>query len=107
MSTSPVAVSFAVVSQPSRSKGWGRYRAPGVGVQSDTGNQWVSADHGGTADAGATFLCDLDVEVACGKGKRRETETFSLVAEEGATALLRNIPGSQGMTVRVTGARIA
>ena len=56
MSTSPVAVSFAVVSQPSRSKGWGRYRAPGVGVQSDTGNQWVSADHGGTADAGATFF---------------------------------------------------
>lgn len=109
MSTSPVT--FSIISAPSRSKGWGRYRAPAVGVRSSTGNPWVSADHGGAGDGGATFMLDIEVELNVGSGararKEREMETFALVVEAGASCVCKNIPGSQGMTVRVDGARLA
>lgn len=105
------AIRFDLADQPSNSKGYGRYKAPGAKVKSRTGNEWVSASHDGEAEG--VFTVTIEVELTVGKGgrfgarKERSSETFALVAAEGESATLKFYPGSQGVKLVVTGARLA
>ncbi len=80
---------FEIISQPSRSKGWARYEVS----QGDDGVVVVST------------------QVALREGKlRRETvyaREFRLTPDEAETCELEHRPGSQGLLLRVTGAREA
>lgn len=109
-----VALRFELVSKPSNSKGWARYAASIAGdggarvVASRTGNEWVSASHAGSAPAGVELDVRLQVMLRIGRSKQEQisTETYRLVAAEGASTDLELRPGSQGLRVRVEGARL-
>lgn len=103
------AINIEILSNPSTSKGWARYSAPGAAVRSNTGNQWVSADHSGEVAEGAEFVLTTQVCLITGKAKRKEitTEEVRLVAREGASCVVSNIPGSQGLRLAISGAVVA
>lgn len=104
-----------ILTTPSRSKGWGRYRVEGANgpvMESRTGNQWLSANHSAEVEDGAAILIEMDVELSVGKGggyarKERSQRQVRLVAAEGESVEVEHRPGSQGIRVRLHGARLA
>lgn len=109
--TSKTAVQFDLLDKPSNSKGWGRYSAwvDGVAiVTSRTGNEWVSASHGGECAEGATIIlkCQTMNRKKRG-GEETATEEFRLIAAAGETCEIESRPMAQGIRLRVTGARLA
>jgi hypothetical protein len=107
-------INITITSAPSRSKGWGRFGASSGGVPvitSSTGNPWVSAGHSAAVEEGAEVKLTLQVQLNIGKGfnARKETtsKTVMLIAEDGAECEVEHKPGSQGLTLRITGARLA
>jgi hypothetical protein len=107
-----VAVSIKISSKPSSSKGWGRYALALSSCQaivtSSSGNEWVSAPHAGEAAEGAELALKIQVMLKIGKTKRQEitTETHALVAAEGESCEVDLTPGSQGLRLSITGARL-
>lgn len=111
-----ITIRAEILTKPSSSKGWGRYRVEGANgqavMESRTGNPWLSANHSGDVEAGAEILIELDVELQVGKGggyarKERSQQRYRLIAEEGQTTDVEHRPGSQGIQVRIHGARQA
>lgn len=107
-------VKFHIMDKPSNSKGWGRYSVNQDGrkiIQSNTGNEWVSSDKAGNAEVGTQIALKTQVMLRVGKNARaREeisTETFALIVEDGASCEIHFRPGSQGLKLAVTGARLA
>lgn len=105
-------IEFSIRDKPSHSKGWGRYSANQDGrkvIQARTGNEWVSADHSGEAEAGSQFTLTLQVMLRVGKGRTaREqisVEKHVLIVEDGATCEINFAPGSQGLRLAIAGAR--
>lgn len=110
-----IGIGITIIDQPSRSKGWARYKvtdAAGVPVMtSSTGNEWMSAPHGGEFEPGAVLTLVIECELITGKGRAarrvRSAEAVALIVTDGAEDTVQYRPGSQGMTLRVTGARAA
>ncbi|MDT8442631.1 MAG: hypothetical protein RQ723_13400, partial [Desulfuromonadales bacterium] len=108
-------IAIRVADKPSNSKGWARYRLMGDDgryvVESRTGNEWVSSSKSGEAQDGESLTLDIDVMLRVGKGRtareERTQHTVALVAATGAKANVRHYPGSQGMWLQITGARLA
>lgn len=109
-------IKLEILDTPSRSKGWGRAALlnddTGIPViRSNTGNEWVSGtSYVGEAEDGSILRLRLQVQLNVGKGARSRKETSLdetiLVAEAGAVAEIGHKPGSQGIKVRITGARV-
>jgi hypothetical protein len=108
-------ITIEILSQPSKSKGWARYqvrRADGTPVvESNTGNPWVSAGHSGEAEDAAAMTLVMDVLLRVGKNRtareERSQSEVELVAAAGETCEVEYRPGSQGIRLRVSGARRA
>lgn len=107
-------IKFTLESKPSNSKGWGRYAvAQGEKkiIESNTGNQWVSSNKEGLAEAGSEIEITAQVMLREGKGFRAAENVYMektmLIVEDGATAEISFRPGSQGVTIKVEGARRA
>lgn len=103
-------IQIEILSKPSNSKGWARYAAQQNGtriIESRTGNQWVGADHEGDAATGDILLTS---QVMLREGKYNKetvyTREHKLVADEAATCEIEHKPGSQGLRLRITGARL-
>lgn len=78
-----IDVTFAVIQLPSRSKGWGRYKATVDGkpvVTSTTGNEWISSTKVASVEVGTEIDVTLQINLTHGKGRtqREEIETFPL-----------------------------
>lgn len=107
-------ITVEVIDQPSRSKGWARYAVSLNGaaiITSTTGNRWVSSTtKQAEVEPGAIIEVESQIQLAVGKGHyaRKETtsRTYRLQVAEGQTAEMSHKPGSQGQTLRVTGARL-
>lgn len=106
-------VAVTIEDQPSRSKGWSRYSlssAHGPVVRSRTGNAWVSADHAGEVAPGTALTLTAQVMLRVGKFPRQREEVskreYRLIAEPGSVAEIRYEPGSQGLWLRIDGARV-
>lgn len=108
-------IKIEVTDQPSRSKGWARYAASQDGrrvVETTTGNEWIgSTTKEGQAEAGSIIEVRSQVQLSVGKGaygrKETSTESYKLIVDDGAVAEIVHKPGSQGQTLRITGARLA
>lgn len=107
-------VKFSILDTPSNSKGWARYAVGQDGrkvIESNTGNEWVSSDKSGDAEQGSTITLRSQVMLRVGKGRTAreeiDTETFTLVIENGAECEIEHKPGSQGMRIAISGARLA
>lgn len=102
-------VSFLILNTPCKSKGWARYACSKAGIQSRTGNPFVYAEHEGKADPGTVLTVDIQVGLRVGKGASSREEqserTFTLVADDWGVCDIEYKPGSQGMKLRVVGAR--
>lgn len=102
MNTLPVT--FALVSAPSNSKGWGRYSSTDAGIRSSTGNEWLYAGSAGEV-SGEEFTVITQTSNRSKSGQTTlDTTTWTMRAEPGATADLDHRGCPQGMVVRVTGA---
>lgn len=104
-----VQIAFSITHNISSSKGWGRYKATCEGkplVMSSTGNQWVYADHSGSAPEGSPIVVTLQI---CKRAKKSGRETmdttdYGLIVAAGQTATLGT---SWDLQVVVEGARNA
>lgn len=104
--TTPIR--YEILDKPSNSKGWARYSAPGV--QSRTGNEWVSAPHNGDiCDNGTPFELRTQVQLRKARGGQHplSTDTYRLVAMANECCEIEHRPGSQGLRLRIWGARLA
>lgn len=109
-------IRIAILGNLSHSKGWGRYRCQLAGVdgpagrvvKSSTGNEWVSAGHEGAVSEGARVVLTAQVQQVTGRMNKRETTSASwtLVAAPGESCEVEHRPGSQGIRLRVDGARV-
>lgn len=105
-------IKITITDKPSNSKGWGRYAASVDGrpvLRSRTGNEWVSAGH--TTDElpeGTVVTVRLQVMLRIGPRRREEITTAErrVVVAPGETCTLDLRPGSQGLYLRLEGARI-
>jgi hypothetical protein len=100
-----IAIRIEIIDQPSRSKGWARYR--GAGVSSRTGNPWVSASReGGVYSDGAVVEITTQVRLRKSRGGQHplSTMTHRLVAAPGQVCMIEHRPGSQGLALKVYGA---
>lgn len=107
-------VKFQLLDTPSRSKGWGRYsvsQSDRKVIESTTGNHWVSSSKEGAAEAGSIIELTAQVMLRVGKGYTAREEIKSqiirLIVEDGATHEIYFRPGSQGIRIGITGARLA
>jgi hypothetical protein len=105
-------VSFTLLRTPSNSKGWARYSASVEGkrlIESRTGNEFVSASHTGSTEAGKTIAVTTQVALNVGKGRTsRQTTTtnaYTLIAEPGAHCEIGNSVCS--LHIAIDGARLA
>lgn len=108
-------IKIEVLESPSNSKGWARY-AVNQGdrkvVSTATGNEWVGkTTKEGEAEEGSAITLRSQVMLRVGKGGRQreetDTQTHQLIVKEGASCEILHRPGSQGQTLRVTGAFLA
>ncbi len=108
-------IKIEVTDSPSNSKGWARYAVSQDTrkvVQSTTGNEWVGkTTKEGVAEEGSFIRVRSQVMLRVGKGRhaREEVTTreYLMVVQTGAVSEINHRPGSQGQTLRVTGARLA
>lgn len=111
-----VSVTLQITDSPSRSKGWGRAKLTGPTgpvITSNTGNEWVGGApiYTGSATEGDELQLTLEcmLNVGQSQGTRREersAETYRLIASPCAAAHVVFRPGSQGITVEITGAEL-
>jgi len=117
MTATPVTVHH--LSQPSRSKGWARYRLTLAGapvLRSTTGNDWLGLGSGSqllkpkTSEAvapGDRLLLEVQVSLNEGQGHNHRTTLYrssvELIAGDGSSTIAFR-PGSQGSELRVEGA---
>jgi hypothetical protein len=111
-------VTFTIESTPSRSKGWARFTARVNGASvlaTKSGTEYGSGREGDTrvtvplaAGAVITLQCQVALMVGTGHRRRQErySETYRLVVGEGETADVEYRPGSQGLRLSVSGARL-
>lgn len=101
-----MTIEFTITHNISSSKGWGRYQAStsdGPLVMSSTGNTWVSAGYSGECEAGSEITVTLQSQESTKNGKKNtQTDTYHLVAETGASAVLGFW---NGLEVTVVGAK--
>jgi hypothetical protein len=109
-------VKIEILKNVSRSKGWGRYSVTEPNtmaplILSRTGNEWQSGAAGaGTKEAelAGPLLLTMQVMLKVGSGFRARQEittvTHPLIAKEGEVVEITHRPGSQGLTLRITGA---
>ena len=107
-----IEVAFRLLKTPSNSKGWARMAADAGArrlIESRTGNEWVSADHSGSAAPGEEIVLRVQESLAHGKGRtaRQEVKTYTyrLVAEDGAACQIGET-WRDYTVIAVTGARM-
>jgi hypothetical protein len=98
MTQTNTKVQFTPINAPSTSKGWNRYQASVNGsklVESATGNAWVSSPKSAEIEAGTVITLIAQTMRRVGKARTArenvETETYTLIAEPGASCT----PGSR------------
>jgi hypothetical protein len=105
-------VKFSLTDKPSNSKGWARYsvaQGDRKVIESNTGNMWVSSSKEGQAEAGSEIVLTAQVMLREGKYNKETVypEVTKLIVEDGATAEISFRPGSQGIMIKIEGARRA
>lgn len=102
-------VAIQITEKPSNSKGWARYsvlEGERRVIESKTGNQWVSANHAGEVADGTEITLTTEVMLRVGGKPQVRAKSFSLIADTAATCKIEYIPGSQGVRLMVSGARL-
>jgi hypothetical protein len=109
-------VKIEILNNVNHSKGWGRYSVTEPNTKtplilSRTGNEWQSGAAGaGTKEEelAGPLLLTMQVMLNVGSGFRARQEiktvTYPLIAKEGEVVEITHRPGSQGLTLRITGA---
>jgi hypothetical protein len=102
--------------QPSRSKGWARYRLTAAGrpvIYSQTGNEWLAFGSGSTlvkprtcaVANGARLRLEVEVQLREGRAARATTYTHTVtLSADGGDSRIRFRPGSQGAELSIAGA---
>jgi hypothetical protein len=112
-------VKIEILDNVSHSKGWGRYSVTDPStdaplITTSTGNRFCSGAAGaGTkqAEMQGPLLVTMQVMLRVGKGytarEEIKTQKIALIAKDGEVVEVKCKPGSQGIALRITGARLA
>lgn len=110
----PNPLKFEITGKPSNSKGWSRYSAQSDHdqspvVTSNTGNKFISSDKEASVLPGHKFTITHQVMLKEGKYNKETvyTKHTQMIADPNHTEEIEFKPGSQGLKIKIHGARKA